>query len=98
MTNFDLSLIVFSVLKQAGVQNVVVCAGARNAPLVLALQEQNFKIFNYFEERSAAFFALGLIKSTKRPAAVLTTSGTAAAELLPAAIEATYQGLPLILV
>lgn len=98
MTNFDLSLIIFSVLKQAGVQNVVVCAGARNAPLVLALQEQNFKIFNYFEERSAAFFALGLIKSTKRPVAVLTTSGTAAAELLPAAIEATYQGLPLILV
>lgn len=98
MTNFDLSLIVFSVLKQAGVENVVVCAGARNAPLVLAIQDQNFKIFNYFEERSAAFFALGLIKSTQKPVAVLTTSGTAVAELLPAAIEATYQGLPLILI
>lgn len=98
MTNYDLSLIIFSVLKQSGVENVVVCAGARNAPLVMALQNQNFKIFNYFEERSAAFFALGLIKSTKKPVAIITTSGTAAAELLPAAIEATYQGLPLVLV
>jgi 2-succinyl-5-enolpyruvyl-6-hydroxy-3-cyclohexene-1-carboxylate synthase len=98
LTNFDLSLHVFAFLKQAGVENLVVCAGARNAPLVLALQSQNFKIFNYFEERSAAFFALGLIKATRKPVAVLTTSGTAVAELLPAAIEATYQDLPLILV
>ncbi len=98
MTNFDLSLHVFAFLKKAGVENLVVCAGARNAPLVLALQNQNFKIFNYFEERSAAFFALGIIKATEKPVAVLTTSGTAVAELLPAAIEATYQDLPLVLV
>lgn len=98
MTNFDLSLEVFSILKQAGVENLIVCAGARNAPLVLALRDQNFRIFNYFEERSAAFFALGLIKSGGQPVAIITTSGTASAELLPAAIEATYQGLPLILV
>ncbi|MEQ1722226.1 MAG: 2-succinyl-5-enolpyruvyl-6-hydroxy-3-cyclohexene-1-carboxylic-acid synthase [Pseudobdellovibrio sp.] len=98
MTNFDLSLHVFAFLKESGVENLVVCAGARNAPLVLALQNQNFKIFNYFEERSAAFFALGIIKATGKPVAVLTTSGTAVAELLPAAIEATYQDLPLILI
>lgn len=76
----------------------MVCAGARNAPLVLALEKQSFKVFSYFEERCASFFALGLIKSSKAPVAILTTSGTAVAELLPAAIEATYQSLPLILV
>ncbi len=98
MTNFDLSLNIFTFLKQAGVETLVVCAGARNAPLVYGLKEQNFKVFNYFEERSAAFFALGLIKATKKPVAVLTTSGTAVAELLPAAVEATFQALPLVLI
>ncbi|MBY0554513.1 2-succinyl-5-enolpyruvyl-6-hydroxy-3-cyclohexene-1-carboxylic-acid synthase [bacterium] len=98
MTNFDLSLHAFEFLKQAGAETVVVCAGARNAPMVLALQSQNFKIFNFFEERSAAFFALGLIKATGKAVAVMTTSGTAVAELLPAAIEASYQNLPLILI
>lgn len=104
LTNFDLSLHILSFLKQAGVDTLVVCAGARNAPLVLLLQQQqqnkqlDFKIFNYFEERSAAFFALGLIKANKKPVAVLTTSGTAVAELLPATIESYYQGQPLILI
>ena len=98
MTNLDLSLYVFSFLKKAGVRKVVVCAGARNAPLVLALESQNFKVYSFFEERSASFFALGLIKSFKDPVAILTTSGTAVAELLPAAIEATYQSLPLVIV
>ncbi|MGZ3725028.1 MAG: 2-succinyl-5-enolpyruvyl-6-hydroxy-3-cyclohexene-1-carboxylic-acid synthase [Pseudobdellovibrio sp.] len=98
MTNYDLSKQVFSFLRYAGVQKVVVCAGARNAPMVLALESEKFEVYNFFEERSAAFFALGLIKAFKRPVAVLTTSGTAAAELLPATIEAHYQGLPLILV
>lgn len=50
------------------------------------------------EERSAAFFALGRIKATGRPVAVITTSGTAAGELLPAAMEAFYSGLPLVMV
>lgn len=98
MTNFDLSQKVFDFLTQASVQTVVVCAGARNAPLVMALGQTKFDVIQFFEERSAAFFALGLMKSSGKPVAVLTTSGTAVAELLPAAIEATYQSLPLILV
>ena len=99
MTNTDLSRMVYSVLKQAGTEHLVVCAGARNAPLVLNLENlPGFKIFQFFEERSAAFFALGLMRASGKPVAVLTTSGTAAAELLPAVIEAHYQGLPLILV
>ena len=78
---------------------MVVCAGARNAPLVLNLPtDPGLKIYQFFEERSAAFFALGLTRASAKPVAILTTSGTAAAELLPAAIEAHYQGLPMILV
>lgn len=98
MTNFDLCANIFSILKACDVDTVVVCAGARNAPLVHHLEQQDFNKFYYFEERSAAFFALGLMKQSGRPVAVLTTSGTAAAELLPAAIESFYQGLPLILI
>jgi 2-succinyl-5-enolpyruvyl-6-hydroxy-3-cyclohexene-1-carboxylate synthase len=98
MTNFDLSKQIFAFLKQAGVERVIVCAGARNAPLVMALEKETYKTYSFFEERSASFFALGLIKSFQKPVAVFTTSGTAAAELLPACIEAAYQGLPLILI
>lgn len=98
MTNFDLSENLFSFLKLAQVDTIIVCAGARNAPMVMALDHKQFKIFNFFEERSAAFFAMGLMKAYQKPVAVLTTSGTAVAELLPAAIESCYQELPLILI
>ena len=98
MTNFDLTQQIFDFLKFSGIDTVVLCAGARNAPFVMALEEQKFKVYSFFEERSASFFALGLIKSGMKPVAVLTTSGTAAAELLPAVIEAHYQGLPLVVV
>ncbi len=81
-----------------GVQEFIVCAGARNAPLVSLLNSQKtYNVYPFFEERSAAFFALGRIKNHQKPVAVVTTSGTAAAELLPATIEAFYSGLPLVL-
>jgi 2-succinyl-5-enolpyruvyl-6-hydroxy-3-cyclohexene-1-carboxylate synthase len=56
------------------------------------------RIFSFVDERSAAFFALGRAKLTGRPAVVITTSGTAVAELLPAAIEAHYSATPLIFI
>ena len=98
MTNFDLSQKVFDFLIQSEVETVIVCAGARNAPLVVNLEKTKLKIIPFFEERSASFFALGLIKAFTKPVAIICTSGTAVAEILPAAIEATYQGLPLIIV
>lgn len=86
-------------LARMGVAEVCVAAGARNAPIIAALVEsEGVKLWNFFEERSAAFFALGRILADRAPVAVLTTSGTAAAELLPAVIEAHYQGLPLVLI
>jgi len=85
-------------LLRCGVREVVVCAGARNAALVAVLAKtESLRLWSFPEERSAAFFALGRILALEAPVAVVTTSGTAAAELLPAAIEAFYQGLPLVL-
>ena len=85
-----------------GVRDFVVCAGARNAPLVSSLlavcQGKRWTVRHHFDERSAAFFAMGLAKKEGYPVAVLTTSGTAVAELLPATVEAFYSGIPLILV
>jgi 2-succinyl-5-enolpyruvyl-6-hydroxy-3-cyclohexene-1-carboxylate synthase len=91
---------VLAVLRGAGVKTLVVCPGGRNAPLVLAADASSrvFDVLNFFEERSAAFFALGRIRRDDAPVAVITTSGTAAAELLPAMLEAVHGGWPLIAV
>lgn len=87
-------------LRGAGVRTLVVCPGGRNAPLVLCADASRdaFEVFHFFEERSAAFFALGRIRRDGDPVAVITTSGTAAAELLPAMLEAVHGGWPLIAV
>ena len=90
---------VLSSLARLGVREFCVAAGARNAPLVTALLScQGLRMMNFFDERSAAFFALGRMMADRVPVAVVTTSGTAVAELLPAAMEAHYQGIPLVLV
>ena len=82
-----------------GVHEICLCPGRRNAAFVGLLEKASgVKVHSFFEERSAAFFALGRIKRTGLPVAVITTSGTACAELLPATIEAHYSKLALILV
>lgn len=97
--NIDLAVHVGTELAALGVREICLCAGARNAPLVTVLSaSEYFRKHGFFEERSAAFFALGRIKASGRPVAVVTNSGTAAAELLPAVIEAHYSGLPLLVV
>ncbi|MGZ3768177.1 MAG: 2-succinyl-5-enolpyruvyl-6-hydroxy-3-cyclohexene-1-carboxylic-acid synthase [Bdellovibrio sp.] len=99
MTNMELAGKVIQELVNTGVREFILCAGARNSPLVHILDEnKNLKVYSFFEERSAAFFGLGRIASTRRPVAIITTSGTAVAELLPAAVEGTYSSLPLIMV
>jgi 2-succinyl-5-enolpyruvyl-6-hydroxy-3-cyclohexene-1-carboxylate synthase len=88
-------------LWRLGVRTVCLCPGGRNAPLVEALEplrEAELTVLDFFEERSAAFFALGRARRDRRPVAVVTTSGTAAAELLPAMVEAYYAGTPLVAV
>ena len=103
LSNSELAQEVIKACWQAGCREFVVCAGSRNSPLVLELLNleqitEGLKLWNFFEERSAAFFALGRSKSSGAPTAVVTTSGTAAAELLPAVVEAHYAGIPMILV
>ncbi len=99
MSNMALAKNVLDQLLGAGVKEFCLCPGARNSPFVFLFDENpHLKIYTFFDERSAAFFALGRIAATRLPVAVFTTSGTAVAELLPAAVEATYSSLPLILV
>lgn len=84
-------------LLKAGCGDFVVCGGARNAGLVALLEAaEGLRVWKHFEERGAAFFALGRVKDHGQPCAVVTTSGTAVAECLPAVIEAHYTCKPLI--
>ena len=82
-----------------GIREFVVCAGSRNSALVLSLlRTEEIEVWSHFEERSAGFFALGRSADSGWPCAVVTTSGTAVAELLPAVVEAHYQGRPLVVI
>ena len=99
MDSVDVAARVIADIRAAGgVREFCVCAGSRNAPLLAVLGASDARLYSFVDERSAAFFALGRIKLHGAPVAVVTTSGTAVAELLPAAIEAYYSGLPLVLI
>lgn len=101
MNAWDTAVDTVACCLRAGIAEFVVCGGARNAALLEAVARAQHagacKVWRHFEERGAGFFALGRTMATARPCAVITTSGTAAAELLPAAIEAYYQARPLVL-
>jgi len=85
-------------LSSAGVIYVCISPGSRSTPLTFAFaKNKKIKCFVNIDERSSAFFALGLAKASNTPVAVVTTSGTAAAELYPAIIEAYQQRVPLII-
>jgi 2-succinyl-5-enolpyruvyl-6-hydroxy-3-cyclohexene-1-carboxylate synthase len=86
-------------VRAAGATEICVCAGSRNSPLLVTLgARDDVRLFSFVDERSAAFFAIGRSKLHGAPVAIVTTSGTAVAELLPATIEAYYSGVPLILI
>lgn len=85
-------------LKAHGCQHIVVAPGSRNAPLIEAMvNDPDYQLYSVPDERAAAFTALGLTLEHRRPAAVVCTSGSAAANFLPAVTEAYYQQLPLVL-
>ncbi|MGE5468221.1 MAG: 2-succinyl-5-enolpyruvyl-6-hydroxy-3-cyclohexene-1-carboxylic-acid synthase [Ignavibacteria bacterium] len=85
-------------LAAAGLRHVVLAPGARSAPLALAaLRRPEIACHVVGDERAAGYFALGIGRATRWPAAVLCTSGTAAANLLPAVMEANLGGAPLLL-
>jgi len=84
-------------LARAGVRHACVTPGSRSAPLALALAgHPRLRAWSHVDERSAGFFALGLAKATRTPVVVACTSGTAAANLLPAVVEAWHARVPLV--
>jgi 2-succinyl-5-enolpyruvyl-6-hydroxy-3-cyclohexene-1-carboxylate synthase len=85
-------------LSAIGVRYVVFSPGSRSTPLILACEaSKGLETLPILDERSAGFYAIGLAKMSKKPVAVVCTSGTAPANLLPAAVEANMSGIPLLL-
>ncbi len=88
-----------ALLSDFGLQDAVLCPGSRNIPLTAGLSAiTGINCHAVTDERSAGFFALGVIAATKRPCAVVVTSGSALLNLHPAVAEAHYRGLPLLVI
>ena len=87
---------IISFLKQKGILDVVLCPGSRNAPFILSFSEDShFQITSYFDEKVAAFMALGIAKNKQKPVVLVCTSGSALLNFAPAIVEAYYQNIPL---
>lgn len=90
--------ILVALLKKYEVKHIVISAGTRHTPLVYSVEHDDyFKTYSVVDERSASFFALGMIEELREPVAICCTSGTAAANYVSAANEAFYQQLPLLI-
>ena len=95
--NINYSIAISSVLERLGVKYACISPGARNSPLIYAFAEvSKIKCYSHIDERSSAFFGLGLAKFSKEPTVLICTSGTAGANYYPALIEASYSRIPLI--
>ncbi|HWC29104.1 MAG TPA: 2-succinyl-5-enolpyruvyl-6-hydroxy-3-cyclohexene-1-carboxylic-acid synthase, partial [Dehalococcoidia bacterium] len=84
-------------LVAAGVENVCLCPGSRSTPLALTFaRHPGIKLWMHLDERSCAYFALGMAKASGKPVAILCSSGTAAVNFAPAVVEAFHSHVPLI--
>ena len=96
-TNALWSAVGVGTLRRCGLTHVVISPGSRSTPLAHAFAAHGeFKVTVALDERSAGFIALGIAKATRRPAALLCTSGTAGANYLPAVVEARMSATPLL--
>lgn len=97
-----IAAVVVDELVRGGIETFVYCPGSRNGPIGFELSRReaagDIRLHVRLDERSATFLALGMTKATGVPTAVVTTSGTAVANLLPAVTEANYSRLPIVLV
>jgi 2-succinyl-5-enolpyruvyl-6-hydroxy-3-cyclohexene-1-carboxylate synthase len=85
--------------KAKRIKNIVISPGSRNAPLTIDFTEDPyFSCFSIVDERSAAFFALGIAQQLREPVAMVCTSGSALLNYYPAVAEAFYSGIPLVVV
>ena len=87
---------------EAGIKDVVISPGSRNAPLSIAFYQASSRglinLHTRIDERTAAFFALGIAKASKRPVPIVCTSGTAVANYHPAILEASHSNQPLLVI
>lgn len=91
--------ILLAMLKEYNIDTVVISPGTSHDAIVRSFEDDPFfKTYNIVDERSAAFFAIGLIEQLNRPVAVCCTSGTATSNYLTAVTEASRRGLPLIII
>lgn len=90
--------ILIALMKKHDIHRVVISAGTRHTPFVASIEQDDwFQTYSVVDERSASFFAIGLIELLQEPVAVVCTSGTAAANYVSGANEAFYQHLPLLI-
>ena len=98
-TDNKLLLQIISLLKASNISRIVISSGSRHFPLIHSLENDDFfKLYSVVDERSAAFFALGLIQKTNEPVGISCTSGSAITNYGSAVSEAFYQHLPLLLI
>jgi 2-succinyl-5-enolpyruvyl-6-hydroxy-3-cyclohexene-1-carboxylate synthase len=101
-TSTTLARTIVRQILEAGITDVVISPGSRNAPLSLAFfqaAERNLiNLHTRIDERTAAFFALGIAKASKRPVPIICTSGTAVANYHPAILEASHSNQPLLVI
>ncbi len=99
-TNDRWAHIIWETCLAHGVHDVILCPGARSTAMAVALynlsETKRVRVFTHYDERGAAFYALGIAKATGAPVAIVTTSGTAVANLLPALVEAQKSQTPLV--
>ena len=90
---------IIEIFAARGIHQIVISPGSRNAPLTIGFASNNtFECLSIADERSAAFFALGIAQQTQKPVALLCTSGSALLNYYPAFAEAFYSQIPLIVV
>ena len=97
-TNTVWASVLAETLQRLGLTTAVICPGSRSAPLTIAFAQNNkIETIPILDERSASFFALGIAQKSGLPAAIICTSGTAAANFYPAIIEARESRIPLLI-
>ena len=90
---------IVNLLAKKNIKYACISPGSRNTPLThVLIKQKSIKCISHIDERSSAFFGLGISRKTNSPAIILTTSGTATANLLPAIVEAYYSMTPLIII
>lgn len=98
-TDKELAQLTIVYCKAYAVEHVVISPGSRNAPLIVGfVNDSNFKTYTVVDERSAAFFGLGIAQQTGKPVALVCTSGSALLNYYPAIAEAYYSNIPLVVI